>query len=394
MLTGDHPRARLPAALPAVLPGVALAAVAVVPALVVNHFVPALSPAVVAVACGAALANLAAVPARFGPGLAFVSRRVLRVAIALLGLRIVVPDVLALGWRTLAVVAVATGVTFLVTPRVGRALGLTPGTSLLVAAGVSICGASAVAAMRDSVPACDDDDAANALGVVVLYGTAAIVVLPALASLLRLPPDRLAVWAGAAVHEVAQVAAIGAAAGGLATAVTVKLARVVLLAPMVALAAHRRPSPDAERGRPGDDEPGRPRDDEPGRPRDDGPLAGPAVRPHVRSQVQSQGRPPARSHVRPHVRPQGRPQGRPPVVPLFVAAFLAMAALRSTGLVPEAVTAAVPQVTGVLTAAALFALGTGIDVRKLARGGRTLLLGGFASALVAGLSLAGVTLLV
>ncbi|MFI7698616.1 YeiH family protein [Nonomuraea sp. NPDC049480] len=320
-----------------VVPGVAAAAGAMVFALVVSRFLPMLSPAVIAVACGAALANLAGIPGRLAPGLAFVARRVLRVAIALLGLQIAVPDVIALGWQTLAVVTVATGVTFVVTPRIGRALGLTPGTSLLVATGVSICGAAAVAAMRDSARTCDDDDAAGALSVVVLYGTAAIVLMPVLASVMGLSPAQLTVWAGAAVHEVAQVAAIGAASGVLAGAVTVKLARVVLLAPMVALVSHRR------------------------------------------------RRLPA--HGSPH-------RTRPPVMPLFVAAFLAMVALRSTGWVPAAVTDAVPDVTGALTAAALFGLGTGIDVRKLVKGGRVVLLGGIATGLIAAVSLAGAALLV
>ncbi|WP_188187657.1 YeiH family protein [Nonomuraea sp. SYSU D8015] len=346
-------------------PGVAVAAVATVGALIVNQFLPALSPAVIAVVCGAALANLAGIPGRLAPGLAFVSRRVLRVAIALLGLQIAVPEVLALGWQTLAVVAVATGVTFAVTPRIGRALGLTPGTSLLVATGVSICGAAAVAAMREAAPTCDDDDAANALSVVVLYGTAAVVLMPVLASLLGLSPTQLTVWAGAAVHEVAQVAAIGAASGVLAGAVTVKLARVVLLAPMVALVSHRHRR-----------------------------LPMHAAPPHgsptsATSPARSRPTAPLHGHL-----PDGVRGKRPAVVPMFVAAFLAMVALRSTGWVPSALTDAVPHVTGALTAAAMFGLGTGIDVRNLVKGGRAVLLGGIATGLIAAVSLAGAAFLV
>lgn len=81
-------------------------------------------------------------------------------------------------------------------------------------------------------------------------------------------------------------------------------------------------------------------------------------------------------------------------MPLFVVAFLALVALRSTGLVPAAVTDALPGTTNVLMAAALFGLGTGIDVRKLAQGGRAALLGGIATAIIAVTSLAGVALLV
>ncbi|TYB68990.1 putative sulfate exporter family transporter [Nonomuraea sp. PA05] len=327
-----------------------MTAAAVVCATLVNRLVPAVTPAVLAVAAGAAVASVAGVGDRLRPGLAFVSRRVLRVAIALLGLQIAVPQVLALGWQSLAVVAVATGLTFAVTPPIGRRLGVSPGTSLLIATGVAVCGAAAIAAMRESTDLPDDDEAAaSALGVVVLYGTAAIAFIPLLASAIGLSPGQLAVWTGAAVHEVAQVAAIGAASGVLAAAVTVKLGRVILLAPLVALTTYRRR--------------------------------------RVTARAEHGERP---------VPAAAQPQGgkRLPVVPLFVAAFLAMVAVRSTGLVPEAVTAALPGTTNVLMAAALFGLGTGIDVRRLVRGGRAALLGGIATAIIAATSLAGVALLV
>ena len=57
-------------------------------------------------------------------------------------------------------------------------------------------------------------------------------------------------------------------------------------------------------------------------------------------------------------------------------------------------TAAVPPITDVLMAAALFGLGTGIDVRRLLSGGRALLLGGIATGLIGGISLVGAVLLI
>lgn len=317
------------------LPGIAVAAVAVVFAVVVSRYLPALSPAVVAVVAGATLSNLGWLSDRLRPGLQFVAKKVLRAAIVLLGLQIALPEVLMLGRQTLAIVVVATGVTFAVTPLIGRRLGLSEGTSLLVATGVSICGAAAIAAMHESSDS-DDDDAASALSVIVLYGSLAIVVVPLLAAWLGLSPQQLGVWTGASVHEVAQVAAIGAASGAavLTVAVMVKLARVVLLAPLVAVTTFRqRRTPDAS----------------------------------VKT---------------------------PPIMPLFVVGFLAMVVVRSLGVVPEQVTSAVPLVTSLLLAAALFGLGAGIDVRKLMRGGRTLLLGAIATAIIGGISLAGVALLV
>jgi uncharacterized membrane protein YadS len=97
--------------------------------------------------------------------------------------------------------------------------------------------------------------------------------------------------------------------------------------------------------------------------------------------------------TRPVASPATAQGKRPPIVPLFVAGFLAMVAVRSTGLLPPVVTGNVPALTNALMAAALFALGTGIDLRKLLKGGRVMLLGGIATGLISTISLAGVWLL-
>jgi len=84
---------------------------------------------------------------------------------------------------------------------------------------------------------------------------------------------------------------------------------------------------------------------------------------------------------------------RPPLVPLFVAGFLTAIALRSTGAVPDGVLAALRTVETLVLAAALFGLGTGVNLARLRRlGGRPLLLGLAAWLLVASVSYVGVRL--
>ncbi|MGV9776643.1 YeiH family protein [Streptosporangium sp. NPDC003464] len=356
--SGPRPVRRAAAGIGALLPGLGVTAVAVAASVSLSRALPGVSAAVIAVACGVVLTNLGGLRPSFRPGLRFAARRLLRVAIVLLGLQIALPEVLALGWRALMVIAAATGGTFLATRWIGGRIGVSPRRSLLIATGVSVCGAAAVAAMHE-VADSDDDDVASAVSVVVLYGSAMIVVLPLLARLLGLTTYQFGIWAGASVHEVAQVAAIGAAAGAgvLASAVVVKLARVVLLAPIVGLTslalrrgAAARPAGEPENGT-----------------AEAGAEAAPGG--------------PARA-VR-----------RPPVIPLFVAGFLAMVIARSTGVVPAGVTRTLPEVTGVLLAAALFGLGTGVNLRELARGGRSLLLGGMATAVIGVISLLGVVII-
>ena len=114
-------------------------------------------------------------------------------------------------------------------------MGVSPGTSLLVATGFSICGASAVAAM-DGVTGNEEDEVVTAIVLVTLFGSLAIVVLPLLQHPLGLADVEFGLWTGASVHDVAQTVATASVVGpsALAAAVVVKLTRVVLLAPVVA----------------------------------------------------------------------------------------------------------------------------------------------------------------
>jgi uncharacterized integral membrane protein (TIGR00698 family) len=317
-------------------PGLLLTAAAVVVAFAVHRVVPGIGVLTAAVALGVLLPNVGLHPAATVPGTQLAARRILRVGVVLLGLRLAVTDVLSLGAPVLCFVVAVVLVTFFGTQWLGRRLGVPPGTSLMVATGFSICGAAAIAAM-DGVSDSDEEDVVTGIALVTICGTLAIAVLPTIGLLLGLSPRAYGIWAGASVHEVAQVvAAASPVAGALAVAVVVKLTRVVLLAPMVAGVSLWR------RRAAGDDGSGR----------------------------------------------------RPQLVPLFVLGFLLMVAVRTTGLVPEQALVIAQQAETVALAAALFGLGTGVHLGRLRRtGGRALLLGFSSWALVAVVSLAGVAVI-
>ncbi len=306
------------------------------------RLVPALNPSTLAVALGALAANTGLHRSALHAGTAFAARRVLRVAVVLLGLQVALPELAELGLAGLVVVVVTVAVTFGGTLLLGRLLGLPPARSLLVATGYAICGASAVAAMEEAAGG-DEDDRAVAIALVTLCGGLAIVVLPALRGPLGLDPVAFGSWVGASVHDVGQtVATADRVPGALAPAVVVKLTRVALLAPLVVAVALLRPRPSAV------------------------PSAAPVGVPGAR---------------------------RPPVLPLFVAGFLVSIALASTGLVPAAVLGTASAVQSVLLVAALAGLGTGIRLALLRRtGGRALALGLAGWVLVAGVAYAGVRL--
>lgn len=330
-LTGVRVRARTLA------PGTALTLAGTAAALGVGHLVPTLNPMLVAIVLGAALGNTVRLPARATAGLAFSSRTLLRVGIALLGLQLLLGDITALGWQVVALVVVIVVLGIAGTMALGGALGLGWTQRLLIACGFSICGAAAVAAV-DSVSDTDEEEVLTAITLVVIFGTLMIVAVPVLSGALGLSDTAAGMWAGGSIHEVAQVIAAGGAIGGgaLAVATVVKLARVLLLAPVVTvISLHRRRTTGTD----------------------------------------------ARGT-------------RPPLVPGFVVAFLALVLLRSSGLVPDPVVdAASLAQTGLLTCA-MFALGIGVRVAAMRRvGARPVILAAASTVWVAGLALAGVLLI-
>lgn len=167
------------------------------------------------------------------PDLSGVTRRLLRTGVVLLGLQLSVPQLLDLGPGVLVAVVVTVSVTFFGTLWLGLRLRLPRGLCVLVAGGFSICGASAIAAVEGVVDR-EDEHVATSIALVTLYGTLAMIALP----LLGASPQ----WIGLSVHEVAQVAA-AAPAAGLATAMAVKLGRVALLVPIVAVVGARGSRP-------------------------------------------------------------------------------------------------------------------------------------------------------
>ncbi|CAL74228.1 conserved hypothetical protein; putative membrane protein [Bradyrhizobium sp. ORS 278] len=192
------------------------------------------SPMILAIVAGMALHNVVGTPAQARPGVTFAMRRVLRVAIILLGLQLTAADIVEVGARGLAVIALSLTGTFLFTVWMGRLLGVDRKLTELIAAGTSICGASAVIA-TNTVTRAHDEDVAYAVACVTVFGSLAMVVYPLLPALLHLDAHAFGLWSGASIHEIAQVVAAafqqGQQAGEFGT--IAKLARVMLLAPVV-----------------------------------------------------------------------------------------------------------------------------------------------------------------
>ena len=202
-----------------------------------------LSPLILSIMIGMAIGNVIQLPATSSQGIAFAMRRLLRTGIVLLGLQVTLGQIMSLGIGGLAAVTVTLAVTFVAIRLAGRVIGVDPALTDLIAAGTSVCGASAVIA-ANTVTRGRDEQVAYAVACVTLFGSVSMLLFPAIAGLLPLDATGYGVWTGATIHEVAQVVAAAFQGGDVAgqSGTIAKLTRVVLLAPLVmtmALAARR-----------------------------------------------------------------------------------------------------------------------------------------------------------
>ncbi|NJL83808.1 MAG: YeiH family putative sulfate export transporter [Chloroflexaceae bacterium] len=193
-----------------------------------------LSPLILGIVLGIAVRNVLGPLPHCRPGIVFSLKRLLRLAIILLGLQLSFAQVLLVGPVGLAIAVVTLVSTFIFTCWLGRYLGINRQLAQLIAAGTSICGASAVVA-TGSVVESSDEDVTYAVSIVTIFGTISLFTYPVLAMVLKLTPEAFGIWCGVSIHEVAQVVAAafqtGEMSGELAT--VAKLSRVLFLVPML-----------------------------------------------------------------------------------------------------------------------------------------------------------------
>ncbi|AOZ73238.1 hypothetical protein BK816_08020 [Boudabousia tangfeifanii] len=338
----------------AVLPGVLVGLVVALVSIALNWLVPLVSPLLFAMIIGLLLANVGrrggGLPAAWQPGAKLCMKTILRAGVVLLGLRLSIPAVISLGWGVIGVIVLTVSAVFVLTIFLGKWMRIGPTTTLLTATGTAICGAAAVAGMSAVFTDDDtedvDDAAATAIASVTLFGSLAIVLIPALARALGLDTLASGVLVGASIHEVGQVVAAGGLMGPdvLDVAVVTKLGRVAMLAPLVAIV---------------------------------GVL-------HANKMKWKQAKTAAEIK-------------RPPIVPLFVVGFLIMVVIRSLfgTYLPGWFLSGANQVSVFLLTMGMFAMGAGVNLRVVATTGlKALALGAFAGIVATVVTLGGIFLMI
>ncbi|MCY1350296.1 hypothetical protein D9M69_365240 [compost metagenome] len=245
------------------------------------------------------------------PGIEFTAREVLRVGVALLGIRITLEQIASLGWQPVAMVVALVVVTILVSIAAARAMGFNTLFGLLTGGATAICGASAALALAAALPSHEKKERATLFTVIGVsaLSTLAMILYPMIAQAFGLSPLHAGLFIGGTIHDVAQVVGAGYSmspeTGDSAT--VVKLMRVAMLLPVILCAALITRIRGAEPG-----------------------------------------------------------SKRPPLLPWFAVGFVVLAAVNSTGFIPPAVQDAGNELSRWCLVIAISALGMKTQLKELA----------------------------
>ena len=186
-------------------------------------------------AFGLALAVTWSPPALFQSGISFAAKQIMRIGVALLGFQISLATLQILAISDVAALAIDVAIVLTAGWFLGPALGIKRDLSMVAAASVAICGASAAAAIACVVMRDDSSnrDVACTIGAVSIISSVAMVLYPLLAKVTGLGPAAGGIFLGGTIHEVAHAVGAGysvnSETGDMAT--VAKLLRVALLAP-------------------------------------------------------------------------------------------------------------------------------------------------------------------
>lgn len=226
------------------LPGVVLAVVVTLVALAIAELetlvigYALLEPLVLALILGVVVRAFWQPPDRMEPGIDFSAKQVLEFAIVLIGFSLALGTLIHAGARLAIAVFICVTMTLLLGVGVGRLAGLPMKLAVLIGVGNAICGNSAIAAVAPVIRARKQDVAAS-IALTAVLGIGVVLTLPLLIPVVGFTDPEYGVVAGLSVYAVPQVLAatfpVSAAAGQIAS--LVKLTRVLLLGPVVALYA-------------------------------------------------------------------------------------------------------------------------------------------------------------
>jgi len=199
-----------------------------------SSVVPGIGSTTLAILLGIVVGNFTVGISSLKGGAVFSEKKILPLAIALLGVQLRFQDFVNMGIPSLIIVLTVVPLVIIMGIFVGKLFGLSPLRSLLLGSGNAICGSSAIASVGRVVEA-SEEDMGLSVAAVNFMGTLGLFLLPFLARLIGLGKTESGVWLGASLQAVGHVVAAGYGMGEDvgSMAVLIKMGRVLLLGPAV-----------------------------------------------------------------------------------------------------------------------------------------------------------------
>ncbi|MDT8717594.1 YeiH family putative sulfate export transporter [Clostridium sp. 19966] len=218
-------------------PGIAFSFVLAIPAWFLGKAFPIIGSPVIGILLGIIL-SFWSKPSFLNEGISYSSKKILQLAIIMLGFEMNLYTVFKIGGQSLIIILFTLTASFLTSYLVGKKLKLPRNTSTLIGVGTAICGGSAIAATAPVIKA-SDDDIAFSISTIFLFNIIAVFLFPFLGHLLGMGDNGFGLWAGTAINDTSSVVAAGYsysnAAGNFAT--IVKLARTLFIIPITLILA-------------------------------------------------------------------------------------------------------------------------------------------------------------
>lgn len=253
------------------------------------------------------------------PALKFTSKRILKVAIILLGASLSINTIMSVGKMTFFVMLFTFAMCFGGGFFIRKLFGLNWKLGNLISAGTGICGGSAIAAIAPVIDA-EDKDIAFAMSSTFLFDMLMVALYPVMGKLLGMSDIAYGIWAGTSVNDTASVVASGYAfseiAGDFAT--MVKLTRTIAIIPTVLVFA----------------------------------FIGTRIKQKELKAVN-----------------KGQKVNLLKIIPWFICGFLMLAVLNSVGYIPEEVGGIIKSTSKFLMVAALAAIGLGTSLTDFKKAG-------------------------
>lgn len=228
--------------LKASLPGLLLCLAISIPCWFLGNLFPVIGGSVFAILIGMLVGMFIKKRDFIQQGITFTSKKILQLAVVLLGFGMNLNTILKTGGQSLPIIIATITVSLIIAYVLHKALKIPSKISTLVGIGSSICGGSAIAATAPVIDA-DDEEIAQSISVIFLYNIIAALIFPTLGGVLGLSDYGFGLFAGTAVNDTSSATAAAAAWDGihgsntLETATIVKLTRTLAIIPITIVLA-------------------------------------------------------------------------------------------------------------------------------------------------------------